>query len=170
MKFTTAIVMAGSGVALWAAPALAQGRPLPPPKPLAHTQTGTAQEKAPPPTPEAPRGNRYERNGYGYGGGYGNRRWQIERLPAQVAVDGRVYANFGSGLVLVPSQCSVSAAPGTGATSSAVVQPQVTQPVPQPILQPVPGAGQQAGSQSVSGRTACWSRDANGKTEVLRYY
>jgi hypothetical protein len=165
MRFTTGILLAGSGALLWAAPAFAQGRPLPLPKPPAHTQTGTATEKAPPPANAEPRhGERYERGEYDRA-----RSRQVVRLPAQVGADGRVYANFGNGLLLVSSQCSTPAAVTTSPTP-AVVQPQVTQPVPQPIHQPVPGAGTQPASVTPTASSACWMRNANGVVEVYRYY
>ena len=167
MTLRLVMLVVGSSVALGAAPLLAQGRPLQPPKPPAPSQVGTAPAPATPANSQPSHERRYEpRNEYSRSRGAYR---QLTRLPSQVGADGRVYTNGGSGLVPVTSQCSSRETGVWQTPAPAYSQPQITQPVPQPILQPVPGAGQQPSGVTGPAVAACWTRAASGNVEVYGY-
>ena len=183
MRLTGPLMAAACGVALAAAPALAQGRPLPLQKPPTHAQTGTGQVTTPRAAQRGPsergrRGGGYDRGWAGYGSGY---------VPVMIGQDGNVYANFGSGYERVLQQCTLQQAAG---------RPRVRPPTPQAYSQPgadPAGAEAPALSRPPPGRSpafpdsrratrractscaptqlasaACWSRMPNGSVSVRR--
>lgn len=164
MRFRGAMMLVAGGTALWAVPALAQGRPLPLPKPPAHSQQASAGPATPPPQTVT----QQQETNYGP---YRRSRVQMVRYAAQVSVDGRVYANFGNGLSLVQAECSAQQIGVAPAQQQAYGQPQVTQPVPQvqsvtaQAMAQNPGSG---GSTVSAYPSACWTRAANGAVEVYR--
>ena len=167
MPKLSTMVMIGAGMALFAAPALAQGRPLPPQPPPARSQQGEAGPATPPALPPSstvtPRAG-FDRYGY-------NEPMLYTAVPVTVASDGRVYANFGFGYQLVAQQCSPERfAPSYAATPASpapYTQPQVTQPVPVQTNQPVP-VQPGAAETTVNGAGACWFRTRQGRVVVRR--
>lgn len=183
MRFPRALLVAACGAAFAAAPALAQGRPLPLRKPPTHAQTGVGQASPPPSAHRGPdergrRGGGYDRRWSGSGSGF---------VPSFIGQDGNVYANFGYGYERVLRQCTMQQAVQQPTvqqpTPQAYSQPELTQPVPQPQTVS-PGTGMQP--PSLSGLTntdtqgmhvgpptqlaaaACWSRMSNGSVSVRR--
>ncbi len=184
MRLARVLMVTGCGMALAAAPLLAQGRPLPLQKPPTRAQTGTAGQAAAPRAAErAPseRGRRADRGGAYYGGSSGYRY-----VPVMVGQDGNVYANFGYGYERVLRQCTLAQTVQQPRvqqpTPQAYSQPALTQPVPRPqTASPAIGA-----TPSLSGLTsgntkamhvgpatqlaaaACWSQLGNGNVTVRR--
>ncbi len=187
MRLARTLSVTAIGMALAAAPALAQGRPLPPQKPPTHAQTGVGQASAPRAGERGPsergarreHGGSYYRDGSRYGSGYGY-------VPVMIGQDGNVYANFGYGYERVLRQCTsaqqVQQPRVQQPTPQAYSQPELTQPVPRPqTASPATGA-QPSLSGLTTGNTkamhvgpptqlaaaACWSRMANGNVSVRR--
>lgn len=183
MGLTRTLMVAGCGMALTAAPALAQGRPLPPQKPPTHAQVGTGHASAPRAAERGPseRGARRERGGSYYRGGSG-----YGYVPVMIGQDGNVYANFGYGYERVLRQCTsaqqVQQPRVQQPTPQAYSQPELTQPVPRPQTASPATAAQPSLSGLTSGNTqamhvgpptqlaaaACWSPMANGNATVRR--
>ena len=184
MRLTTLLLIAGSGMALSAASAQAQGRPLPVQKPPARAQTGSAGPVTPPPA-ERGRVPRMDRGGQYYERG----RARVTYVPVMVARDGRIYANFGYGYERVLRQCSypqVIAQTGVRQvvpqqpTPPAYTQPSVTQPVPRAQTSSQAMVAQQQGNAGAAGNSmrtdspsqaasgACWSRMPTGNITVQR--
>jgi hypothetical protein len=144
MRLTRAFMIVGGGTALLAAPALAQGRPLPVQKPPTHAQTGTAGQTPPPAASRADRGRgeRRERDG-----AYARRSSGYAYVPAMIGKDGFVYGNFGYGYERVTRQCSLfqttqPSPAGPSTPPQPYSQPQLTQPVPRPqTAAPANGTG-----------------------------
>ncbi len=173
MRTLTTMLIVGAGSALLAAPALAQGRPLPlqSPPPRSQQATSRATPPAPPPAPVVTPtyGTGYGRAyNYGYGYGYGYGQALFPSIPVTVASDGRVYANFGYGFQLVPSQCSAQRENRySGPTQPAgPVQPQVVQPTV-PMTNPPPAPViVTPGAPGPGAAGACWTRTRDGRIVV----
>ncbi|HET7632892.1 MAG TPA: hypothetical protein VFK16_11345 [Gemmatimonadaceae bacterium] len=184
MRVTSAVCTALAGSILAAAPLAAQGRPLPLPKPPTRAQQGSAGPAQPQPVPIPVRRDRYYRdrsypyNTYDDGSartGYPRRaaHWLVP-YAAQVSVDHSVYANFGQGLVYVPTRCSAELLGTYGPASQPYADLETTQPVPrvqsstaQAIREHPGNAGATATGQRV---VACWAQAPNGAVTVYRYY
>ena len=186
MRLRGTVMAAACGVALAAAPALAQGRPLPLQKPPTHAQIGTGQATAPRAAQRGPsergrRGGGYDRGWSGYGSGY---------VPMMIGQDGNVYANFGYGYERVLRQCTMQQTVQQTVqqprvqqpTPQAYSQPELTQPVPRPqTASPATGTppslsgltsgntqGMHVGPPTQMATAACWSRLPNGNVSVRR--
>lgn len=157
------MLLAATGTALLALPALAQGRPLPPQPPPTRAQQGTAGA-AIPPAPSAPAlvtPQAYYPDAYGQPALY-------PAVPVTVAADGRVYANFGFGYTLVPQQCSAQRLAQLGLRAPPV-QGQPVQPrVPQPPQGATTAPSTNGMSVSQQGSGPCWTRARNGMVVVYR--
>jgi hypothetical protein len=160
LKFKVMLLTA-AGSALLSAPALAQGRPLPPQPPPTHAQQGTAGPAIPPAPPAAatvtPRA--------GYGSPYGQ-TVVYTAIPVTVASDGRVYANFGFGYTLVPQQCSAQRLRLLGIRAGPVQgQSRAQQPAPH---QPATATQGNAAPALQVQNGPCWTRTRNGAVVAYR--
>jgi hypothetical protein len=157
MRILTKTLIIGAGSALFAMPALAQGRPLPPQAPPARAQQAEAGHATPPAPSQAP----VVTPRAGYGRSIYDGPVVYTNVPVTVASDGRVYANFGSGYQWVPQQCSAQQSSRTRSTTPGQVQIPVQ--VGQQDVTP-----QVVGPAPINGAGACWTRTRNGSVVVHR--
>ncbi|MDE3214963.1 MAG: hypothetical protein KGO03_01120 [Gemmatimonadota bacterium] len=169
MRTLTRMLIVGAGSALCAAPALAQGRPLPPqpPPPRSQQATSRATPPAPPPSPVV---TPAYGSGYGPNYNYGYGQALDPSVPVTVASDGRVYANFGYGYQLVPDQCSAQRASRYAgpAQPAGPVQPQVIQPAVPTTSPPPAPVIVTPGAPGPGAEGACWTRTRDGRLVIGR--
>lgn len=186
MRITSTVfsAMAGVAFAAAAAPLAAQGVPLQPPKPPVRTQQAAAGPSRTPNYNRRDRDNRnYDNrnrvsvsNGYGAPANSGARRGghRLVPYPAQVSVAHQVYANFGQGLIFIPTRCSSQLLGAYGPGSQPYADLETTQPVPQIQSATARAVQEHPGNPNPNapdGRVmACWSQAPNGTVTVYRYY